>query len=92
MLKMDDRRLETLVLDVVAVTCRKERRELTASTSLLEADLDSLTLSAVLSQIEVACNVLLSDTVTVKLLGARDFRELCSTLVWEVRAAREKQI
>jgi hypothetical protein len=87
-----DAALESLVLDVVAAVCRIDRCVLTASTSLIEVDLDSLTLSAVLVQVELACNLVLSGAVAAELLGARDFRELCSVIAREVRAARANEI
>jgi len=76
--------VETLVLDAVAAAARIERCSLGPRTALLDANLDSLTLIAVVTRVELACGVDFASDEVAALLGARDLGELCERIVSKV--------
>jgi hypothetical protein len=76
--------VETLVLDAVATTARLERSSLGLRTALLDANLDSLTLIAVVTRVEIACGVAFEGDEVVAIIGARDLGEICELILRKI--------
>jgi acyl carrier protein len=69
--------VDALVLDAVAAAAQLERGSLDLRTPLLDINIDSLTLIAVVTRIEVACGIGFDSDEIAALVGVRDLRELC---------------
>ncbi|HEX5421711.1 MAG TPA: acyl carrier protein [Gammaproteobacteria bacterium] len=82
-----DRRhgIESFVLRVLAAACRAHPAALDPQTSMAELGMDSLTLVAVLSQVEAAYGLEFTTDDTLALMGAGDVGELVAAI--ELRAA-----
>jgi acyl carrier protein len=80
--------IEALVLDTAAAVTRLDRHTLGPRTSLLDAQLDSLTLITLVTYVELALRVSFSEDELLGLLGATDFGELSQRIARSVAAAR----
>jgi acyl carrier protein len=80
--------IEQLVTGALAAACRLEPARVERSTSLLDLGVDSLTLMAVLSQIEALFAVELLPDDTLALLGAADVGALVAALERCIARAR----
>jgi hypothetical protein len=83
----DHAAIEALVLDAVAMAARLERCTIELDTPVLAANLDSLTLIAALTQIELACSVSFDTEELIELLRATDLRELSALVARKVEAS-----
>lgn len=72
--------IEDAVIQAIGAVCRLEVGSIDSSTRLIDAYLDSLTLVAVLSQIELACGTTFDAAVIAEMLGARDVGELAAAV------------
>lgn len=80
--------IEQLVTSALAAACRREPARVERSTSLLDLGIDSLTLVAVLSQIEATFAIELTPDDTLALLGATDVGVLVAALERCIARAR----
>jgi hypothetical protein len=72
--------LDELVTAAIATACRIEPASLDHRTPLADIGMDSLTLVAVLSEIEALCEIELSAADTAELLAAKDIGEIVARL------------
>jgi acyl carrier protein len=72
------REIADLVLAAVAEVGGLERAALSADTPLFEANVDSLTLVAVIARLELALDVRFDDEESAQLVEARDASEICA--------------
>lgn len=77
------------VFEAVAEAGGLERAALTAGTPLLEANVDSLTLIAIIARLELVLEVRFDDDESAALIEARDLHELCAVVVHKVGAKSE---
>lgn len=79
-----------LVFEAVAEAGGLERGALTARTPLLEANVDSLTLIAIIARLELVLEVRFGEEESAALIEARDLRELCAIVALKVCAKRDE--
>lgn len=82
--------IERLVIDAIGAACRVEPTAITGSTQLLDMYMDSLTLVAVLSRIEVAYGFTLDADDIVVMLQARDVAELCAAVLRKLESITDE--
>jgi acyl carrier protein len=75
-----------LVLATVAEVGGLERTTLMAATPLFDANIDSLTLVAVIARLELALDVRFDDEESAQLVEARDASEICAIVARKVAA------
>jgi acyl carrier protein len=76
-----------LVLATVAEVGGLERTALMVGTPLFEANVDSLTLVAVIARLELALDVRFDDEESAQLVEARDASEICAVVARKVAAS-----
>ena len=72
--------IEEAIVHAISAVCRLEAASVDLSTRLLDAHLDSLTLVAVLSQIELVCGTTFDSNAIAEMLRARDVGELVAAV------------
>jgi hypothetical protein len=85
-------RLEDLVLLAVARASGLERSTLTRRTSLLEANVDSLTLIGLIACLELELGLCFTEVETMELVEARDLDELCAAVARKAAAPTDARI
>jgi acyl carrier protein len=78
--------VENLVVRVLAVACRADAGALDRQTSMADLAMDSLTLVAVLSQVEAAYGVEFKADETLALMGAEDVGQLVGAIELKVKS------
>jgi hypothetical protein len=86
--RLDAAALEALVLSAVATTAGAEPGALGPGTPLLAAGLDSLTLLAAFTRIELALDIAFEADELLELVQAADVRELCRLVGRKLEAQR----
>ena len=72
--------IEEAIVHAISAICRREVGSVDLSTRLLDAHLDSLTLVAVLSQVELVCGTTFDSDAIAEMLRARDVGELVAAV------------
>jgi acyl carrier protein len=80
------KRLEEIVLLAVATVSGLEPARLSRSTSLLEANVDSLTLIGLVAYLELELGLRFTEVETVELVEARDLDGLCAAVARKAAA------
>lgn len=81
----DARAVEALLLDSIATTSGLDRASLGRATRLLEANLDSLTLLSLVTQVEIVFRIDFGSDELAALLDAHDVGELCDAIERKLR-------
>jgi len=85
---VEESEIRELVFVGVAEAGGLERERLTAATSLLEANVDSLTLVALVARAELALGIEFTEEESAELVEARDLGELCAAIARKTALAR----
>jgi acyl carrier protein len=90
----DDTAAERLVIAAVADACRLDPVAIGPATPLLDLHLDSLTLVAVLTSIELECGCRFAPNDIAKLLCAKDVASLAAAVAARLRenAANQREL
>lgn len=76
--------IEKAIVHAISAACRLEPGTVDSSTRLLDAYMDSLTLVAVLSQIELVCGTTFDPDTIAEILRLRDVGELVAAVTRRV--------
>jgi len=68
--------LDEFVITTIAATCSVERREITPESSLADLLMDSLSIAALVSEVEAACSCEFSEDEIFGLYQARSVRDV----------------
>ena len=84
----DARAVESLLLDSIAATSGLPREALGRATRLLDANLDSLTLLSLVTQVEIVFGIDFASDELAALLDAHDIGGLCDGIERKLRERR----
>lgn len=84
--------LEELIIGAVAAAGGLEREALSRETSLLEANMDSLTLVGLIARLELELDVAFTDAESIELVEARNLGALCAAVARKVAATEAATI
>jgi acyl carrier protein len=79
--------IERTIVQLISAACRLEPATVDSSTRLLDAYVDSLTLVAVLSQLELVCGTTFDADTIAEMLRLRDVGELVAAVTRRLERA-----